>query len=104
MLTAEEFGITNANYVAEASAAAADGGHPAINRLLNSNLGLGTEANPLSATWMQSVLGAVGNYYEAYDRAFCEGGGTMSNCLIDRAGTANAPYWEGGLQYAPPMR
>ena len=52
MLTAEEFGITNANYVAEASAAAADGGHPAINRLLNSNLGLGTEANPLSATWM----------------------------------------------------
>jgi hypothetical protein len=24
--------------------------------------------------------------------------------LIDRAGTQNAPHWEGGLQYAPPMR
>jgi general L-amino acid transport system substrate-binding protein len=98
MLTAEELGINSGNY------AAADLSDPSLNRLLNSTLGLGTEANPLSATWMQSVLATSGNYYEAYDRSFCDGAGTMSNCLIDRAGTYNAPHWEGGLQYAPPMR
>ena len=53
---------------------------------------------------MQDVLMHVGNYHEAYDNSFCDGDGTMSNCLVDRAGTMNAPYWEGGLQYAPPMR
>ena len=98
MLTAEELGIDSSNY------AAADLSDPSLNRLLNSTLGLGTEANPLSATWMQSVLATAGNYYEAYDRSFCDGAGTMSNCLIERAGTQNAPHWEGGLQYAPPMR
>ena len=98
MLTAEEMGIDSSNY------ADADLSNPSLNRLLNSTLGLGTEANPLSATWMQAVLEHVGNYYEAYDRAFCDGSGAMANCLVDRAGTMNAPYWEGGLQYAPPMR
>ncbi len=53
---------------------------------------------------LESVLEHVGNYYEAYDRSFCDGTGAMANCLVDRAGTMNAPYWEGGLQYAPPMR
>ncbi|HJM81457.1 MAG TPA: hypothetical protein QF397_01730 [Candidatus Poseidoniia archaeon] len=53
---------------------------------------------------MDAVRPGYCNYYEAYDTAFCDGDGTMSNCLIDRAGTANAPWWEGGLQYAPPMR
>ena len=98
MLTAEELGINSGNY------ADADLSDPSLNRLLNSTLGLGTETNPLSQTWMQSVLATSGNYYEAYDRSFCDGAGTMSNCLIDRAGTYNAPHWEGGLQYAPPMR
>ena len=98
MLTAEELGIDSSNY------AAADLSNPSLNRLLNSTLGLGTEANPLSPTWMQSVLATSGNYYEAYDRSFCDGDGAMSNCLIDRAGTQNAPHWAGGLQYAPPMR
>ena len=98
MLTAEELGINSTNY------ADADLSDPSLNRLLNSTLGLGTETNPLSQTWMQSVLATSGNYYEAYDRSFCDGDGTMSNCLINRAGTYNAPHWEGGLQYAPPMR
>ena len=98
MLTAEEMGIDSTNY------GDADLSNPSLNRLLNSTLGLGTEANPLAPTWMQSVLATSGNYYEAYDRSFCDGDGTMSNCLIDRAGTQNAPHWAGGLQYAPPMR
>ena len=97
MLTAEELGITSANY------ADANMSIPANDRLLNNNLGLGTEANPLAATWMQSVLAAVGNYDEAYTESFCTYDDSGS-CLIDRAGSQNAPYWEGGLQYAPPMR
>jgi len=98
MLTAEEMEVTSANYGSQNLS------NPSYNRLLNSTLGLGTETNPLAPTWMQSVLEHVGNYYEAYDRAFCDGSGAMANCLVDRAGTMNAPYWEGGLQYAPPMR
>jgi general L-amino acid transport system substrate-binding protein len=98
MLTAEELGITSSNY------GSANMSIPANDRLLNNNLGLGTETNPLAATWMQSVLATSGNYYEAYDNSFCDGAGTMSNCLIERAGTQNAPHWQGGLQYAPPMR
>ena len=98
MLTAEELGVDSTNYATQNLS------NPSYNRLLNSTLGLGTEATPLSATWMQSVLATSGNYYEAYDRSFCDGTGQMANCLIERAGTQNAPHWEGGLQYAPPMR
>ena len=111
MVTAEEFGITSSNYAAMATAAAEEGGDPGHNRLLSSSLGLGTDANPLSDTWMQAVLAAVGNYGEAYDDAFCDGSydGTsgsdaMVDCLLSRAGTANALVSEGGLQFAPPMR
>ena len=105
MVTAEELGISSQNYQI------ADTNVPAIDRLLNENLGLGTEDNPLSSTWMQEVLEAVGNYGEAYDDAFCDGtydgesgSGGMSGCLISRSGTLNALESEGGLQYAPPMR
>jgi general L-amino acid transport system substrate-binding protein len=111
MVTAEEYGITSANYMTMASAAAAEGGNPGHDRLLNKALGLGTDANPLSDTWMQAVLSAVGNYGEAYDDAFCDGtyDGTsgsdaMTGCLLSRTGTANALVSEGGLQFAPPMR
>ena len=111
MVTAEEYGITSTNYMTMASDAAAEGGNPGHDRLLNKALGLGTDANPLSDTWMQAVLSAVGNYGEAYDDAFCDGtyDGTsgsdaMTGCLLSRSGTANALVSEGGLQFAPPMR
>tara|TARA_B100000029_G_scaffold64763_1_gene57969 strand:- start:35 stop:1384 length:1350 start_codon:yes stop_codon:yes gene_type:complete len=105
MVTAEEMGISSQNYQS------ADTSVPSIDRLLNQNLGLGTDVNPLSNTWMQSVLDAVGNYGEAYDRAFCDGtydgvsgSDAMTGCLISRSGTFNALVSEGGLQYAPAMR
>ena len=105
MITAEELGITSNNYQN------ADTSKPSIDRLLNENLGLGTESNPLSNTWMQSVLEEVGNYGEAYDDAFCDGSydgysgsDSMSGCLISRSGTLNALVSEGGVQYSPPMR
>ena len=50
-----------------------------------------------------SHIDPVGNYDEAYTESFCTYDDSGS-CLIDRAGSQNAPYWEGGLQYAPPMR
>ena len=43
-------GIDSENYMD------ADTTNPAVDRLLHQNLGLGTDANPLPATWMQSVL------------------------------------------------
>jgi general L-amino acid transport system substrate-binding protein len=106
MVTAEEMGLHSGNY------AAADMTNPSIDRLLNNNLGLGTDTNPLPATWMQNVLSAVGNYGEAWDDSFCDGtwdadvGGsdTMNNCVLSRVGTANALVSEGGLQFAPPLR
>jgi len=128
MVTAEEYGITSTNYESMATAAAvnceldADGnqvdeacmqGNAKHNVLLNTatDLDLGTATNPLGDMWVQAVLGAVGNYGEAYDDAFCDGSydGTsgsdaMVGCLIDRAGTANALVSEGGLQYAPPIK
>ena len=110
MITAEEMGVTSGNY-ADKAVGACGGSDPGMCRLLTENLGLGTTANPLSDTWMQAVLGAVGNYGEAYDRAFCagdydgvSGSAAMNDCLISRVGTLNALVSEGGLQYAPPMR
>jgi len=116
MVTAEEMGVTAANAAASATTACAltDGGaisDPGMCRLLTENLGLGTTDNPLAGTWMQAVLGAAGNYGEAYDDAFCDGtydgvsgSDAMTGCLISRSGTLNALVSEGGIQYAPAMR
>ena len=116
MVTAEEMGVTAANAADMAATACAENAagsatDPGMCRLLTSNLGLGTSANPLADTWMQAVLGAAGNYGEAYDDAFCDGSydgvsgsDAMTGCLISRAGTLNALVSEGGIQYAPPMR
>ena len=116
MVTAEEMGVTAANAADMAASACALNGEgattdPGMCRLLTENLGLGTATNPLAGTWMQAVLGAAGNYGEAYDDAFCDGtydgvsgSDAMSGCLISRAGTLNALVSEGGIQYAPPMR
>ena len=115
MVTAEEMGVTSANYAAMATEACDSSGggqnDPGMCRLLTQNLGLGTASNPLAGTWMQAVLEAVGNYGEAYDEAFCagdydgvSGSAAMNDCLISRAGTLNALVSEGGIQYAPPMR
>ena len=110
MVTAEEMGVTAAN-AADMAASACDGSDPGMCRLLTENLGLGTTDNPLAGDWMQAVLGAAGNYGEAYDDAFCDGtyDGTsgsdaMTGCLISRSGTLNALVSEGGIQYAPAMR
>jgi general L-amino acid transport system substrate-binding protein len=111
MITAEENGVTAANAATMATSACLDGADPGVCRLLTENLGLGTATNPLAGTWMQAVLGAAGNYGEAYDDAFCDGtydgvsgSDAMTDCLMPRAGTLNALVSEGGIMYAPAMR
>ena len=126
MVTAEEMGVTAANAADMAASACSltDGGaisDPGMCRLLTENLGLGTATNPLAGDWMQAVLGAAGNYGEAYDDAFCDGDYSgltddltpnddgltpngMNNCLISRSGTLNDLVQFGGIQYAPAMR
>jgi general L-amino acid transport system substrate-binding protein len=116
MVTAEEMGVTAANAADMAASACSltDGGaisDPGMCRLLTENLGLGTATNPLAGDWMQAVLGAAGNYGEAYDDAFCDGSYSglvadlpMTDCLISRAGTLNDLVQFGGIQYAPAMR
>ncbi len=110
MVTAEEMGIHSGNYQTFLTS-----DNPAVQRLLgthaDSPFGLGTEANPLPADWMQKVLDAAGNYGEAWDDAFCDGtydghsgSDAMTGCKLSRSGTQNALVSEGGLQYAAPIR
>ena len=105
MVTAEEMGITSDNHAAVLSSATVSA---AETRFLSASPWLGTENNPVAPTFMQDVLNAVGNYGEAYDRAFCDGtydghsGSTaMVDCVIPRANTQNALVSEGGLMFAP---
>ncbi len=51
----------------------------------------------LSPTFMQSVIGQVGNYDEIYER-------TIAKIGLAREGSLNASWLDGGLIYAPPVR
>ncbi|NQW17438.1 MAG: amino acid ABC transporter substrate-binding protein [Chloroflexi bacterium] len=97
-MAADELGVTSGNVasmsanppgsaVANLLGASFDGG--AIN-------GFGASLG-LSPTFMQSVIGQVGNYDEIYNR-------TVAPIGLARAGSLNASWTEGGLIYAPPIR
>ncbi|MBN4064751.1 amino acid ABC transporter substrate-binding protein [Dehalococcoides mccartyi] len=51
----------------------------------------------LSETFMQDVIGQVGNYDEIYER-------TIAKIGLAREGSLNASWLDGGLIYAPPAR
>ncbi len=94
MVTAEEFGITQAN-VEEMKGSA----NPDIKRFL------GAEAEStigkdfgLENNWAANIITAVGNYGESFDRNV----GAGSPLKIERG--LNALWNKGGLQYAPPIR
>lgn len=55
------------------------------------------ESLGLSPTFMQNVIGQVGNYDEIYNR-------TLAGIGLERAGSLNASWLDGGLIYAPPIR
>ena len=96
MITADELGVTSSNYESMAS----DPPNANVARLLGvgfdggeaTDFGLG-----LDLDFMQNVLAAVGNYDEAYNR-------TVGAIGLERAGSPNASWLDGGVIYAPPMR
>ena len=99
MIIAEEQGITRENVGRMAS----EPPDNTVARLLGvgfrggapSNLGIGH--GKIAGTFMQDVIGQVGNYGEVYER-------TLERVGLGREGSLNASYLAGGLIYAPPMR
>ena len=89
LLSAEEFGITQANV-----AQMANDPRPEVQRMLGRNGELGQMLG-LPNTWGVTVLRAVGNYGEIFDRHLTPIG-------IKRG--PNALWTNGGLQYSPPFR
>lgn len=94
MVTAEEFGVTQAN-VEEMKKSA----NPDIKRFLGEEEGstIGADLG-LPKDWAVQIIKAVGNYGEAFERNVGEG----SPLKIKRG--LNALWSKGGLQYAPPIR
>lgn len=94
MVTAEEFGITQAN-VEEMKKSE----NPDIKRFLGeeANNTIGADFG-LPNDWAVQIIKAVGNYGEVFERNVGQG----SPLKIERG--LNALWNKGGLQYAPPIR
>ena len=99
LLTAEEFGITQANVEEMAKTST----NPEIKRILGiknedgSAAGFGTGIG-LDEEWIVHIVKGVGNYGEIFERNV--GAGTP----LKIARGKNALWKDGGLQYAPPIR
>lgn len=96
LINAEELGVTQANV----DDMRANSKNPNILRML------GTEGNlheglGLDKDWAYNIIKAEGNYGEIYEKYM---GGGEQGIGIDRAGSLNALWTDGGLMYAPPMR
>jgi general L-amino acid transport system substrate-binding protein len=95
MVAAEEFGVNSKNV----DKMLAESQSPVVKRLLgtegdlNSGLGLPKE-------WAYNVIKNVGNYGEVYERNV----GTDSVLGLDRKGTLNELWTNGGLMYAKSFR
>lgn len=88
---AEEFGITSENIDEFAG-----GENTEIARFLGETDGLGSFIG-LSDDFAANVIRAIGNYAEIYDRHIVPLG-------VEREGTLNAQWYDGGLLYAPAWR
>lgn len=96
LINAEELGLTQAN-VEEMRATSKN---PSIRRMLGAegdiHKGLGLEKE-----WAYNIIKSVGNYGELYEKYMGHG---ELGIGIDRKGTLNALWRDGGLMYSPPMR
>lgn len=96
LINAEELGITQANV----EDMRANSKNPNIRRMLGAegelHKGLGLEKD-----WAYNIIKAVGNYGEIYETYMGHG---ELGIGIDRAGSLNALWTDGGLMYSPPMR
>jgi general L-amino acid transport system substrate-binding protein len=93
-IEAEELGINSEN-LAEFQG----GDNPVVQRLLGETGELGS-ALGLSDDFVVNVISQVGNYGEIYDRAF----GPETALALNREGTVNDLWTNGGLMYSPPFR
>ena len=96
LINAEELGVDSGNLTAWAS----DPPNTAVARLLGVPYEGGDVADlgfAVDPQFVQRALRAVGNYGEIYER-------TVGQLGIEREGTLNALYTEGGILYAPPYR
>ena len=99
LVLAEELGVTQGNVADEAS----DPSTPGIASLLGTTFAADEDVNvthglEIDDTFMQSVIGAVGNYGEIFDRHL----GPGTDIGLERG--LNALWTDGGLQYAIPFR
>src|SRR5262249_3823527 len=92
MINAEELGVTQANVRDMLKS-----DNPEIRRLLGLEGKLG-DALGLTSDWVVSIVGAVGNYGESFERNL----GEASAIKLPRG--PNQLWTKGGLQYAPPIR
>ncbi|NML73788.1 amino acid ABC transporter substrate-binding protein [Rhizobium sp. S-51] len=94
MVTAEDFGITQANLDEMVKSE-----NPDIKRFLGEEKDqtIGKDLG-LDEKWAYNIIKAVGNYGESFERNV----GTGSPLKIQRG--LNALWSKGGLQYAPPIR
>ncbi len=97
-MLADEMGVNSGNVGAMASSPPS--------KDVAALLGVGFEGGAVSnfgaslglrPTFMQSVIGKVGNYDEIYER-------TIAQIGLAREGSLNASWLDGGLIYAPPVR
>jgi general L-amino acid transport system substrate-binding protein len=91
-IQAEEFGITSDNVDEFLTS-----DDPAVRRFVGLEEGLG-EGLGLANDFMVTVIRAVGNYGQIYDRNL------GPDTPLDLARGQNALWTEGGLLYAPPFR
>lgn len=96
LVNAEELGITKANVDDMRD----NSKNPNVRRMLgvegNLHEGLG-----LDKDWAYNIIKNVGNYGEIYEAYM---GGGEQGIGIERAGSLNALWTDGGLMYSPPMR
>jgi general L-amino acid transport system substrate-binding protein len=92
MIEAEEYGITSRN-VDEALKSE----NPTLRRILGVAPGMG-KALGLDEKWAYNIVKQVGNYGEVFNRNL----GPETVLKIPRG--INAPWREGGMLYAPPIR
>ncbi len=95
-IAAEELGVTSSNVAAQA----ADPPNVAVARLLGVSFeggGVTDTGLDVDVTFMQDVLDQVGNYGEIYET-------NVTPIGIERAGTLNALWTDGGLIYSPPFK
>jgi general L-amino acid transport system substrate-binding protein len=92
LINAEEAGVTSAN-VEEMKA---KNENPDIRRMLGVEDKMGENLG-LPASFAYDMIKQVGNYGELYER-------NITPLGLERAGSVNALWTQGGLLYAPPMR